>query len=58
MRAITIVVSLVLVLGVSLPAPTLAAKRCLGAEATIVGTKGDDVIHGTPGPDVILGLGG
>lgn len=58
MRAITIAISLVLVLGVSLPAPTLATKRCLGSKTTIVGTKGDDVIHGTPGPDVIRGNGG
>lgn len=31
---------------------------CRGVKATIVGTKGDDIIRGTPGPDVIHGLGG
>jgi Ca2+-binding RTX toxin-like protein len=31
---------------------------CYGLPATIVGTKGKDVIYGTNGPDVIAGLGG
>jgi hypothetical protein len=31
---------------------------CNGLPATIVGTTGDDVIHGTNGADVIVGLGG
>jgi hypothetical protein len=31
---------------------------CGGADATIVGTDGDDVLTGTTGPDVIVGLGG
>ena len=34
------------------------APRCLGAEATIVVTGGNDVLKGTSGPDVILGLAG
>jgi Ca2+-binding RTX toxin-like protein len=32
--------------------------RCHGRQATIVGTEGDDVIHGTPARDVIWGGGG
>ncbi|HEY1855250.1 MAG TPA: calcium-binding protein [Solirubrobacterales bacterium] len=32
--------------------------RCHGRKATIVGTRGDDVIHGTDKPDVIVALGG
>ena len=36
------------------PAPT----TCLGVEATIVGSPGDDVLNGTPGADVIVGLAG
>ncbi len=31
---------------------------CLGRQATIVGTAGDDTITGTPGDDVIAGQGG
>ncbi|MBS1879754.1 MAG: hypothetical protein JST31_09590 [Actinobacteria bacterium] len=34
------------------------APRCHGKKATIVGTSGDDVIHGTDKPDVIVALGG
>ena len=36
----------------------VAAPRCLGRVATIVGTGGDDRIVGTRGPDVIVGRGG
>lgn len=36
----------------------VAAPRCLGLKATIVGTPGPDALKGTPGPDVIAGLGG
>jgi uncharacterized protein len=32
--------------------------QCNGLPATIVGTPGDDIIHGTNGNDVIVGLGG
>lgn len=39
-------------------AAAAAAPRCFGAEATIVGTSGDDVLIGTPGPDVIVARGG
>jgi Subtilase family/RTX calcium-binding nonapeptide repeat (4 copies) len=37
---------------------TLELGPCAGRRATIVGTRGKDVLRGTPGPDVILGLGG
>ncbi len=33
-------------------------ERCLGRDATIVGTSGDDRLHGTPHADVIVGMGG
>ncbi|MCP3975547.1 MAG: hypothetical protein GY720_13765, partial [bacterium] len=32
--------------------------KCEGANATLVGTVGDDVLEGTAGDDVIVGLGG
>ena len=32
--------------------------RCAGVLATIVGTSGNDALHGTPGPDVIAGRDG
>jgi Ca2+-binding RTX toxin-like protein len=35
-----------------------AGARCFGRAATIVGTRGDDLIVGTAGDDVIDGLGG
>jgi hypothetical protein len=34
------------------------APTCFGEEATIVGTRGDDRIEGTRGPDVIVARGG
>jgi Ca2+-binding RTX toxin-like protein len=39
-------------------AAAAARPHCFGKVATIVGTKGADVIHGTPGADVIAGNGG
>ncbi|HEY7004597.1 MAG TPA: calcium-binding protein [Gaiellaceae bacterium] len=39
-------------------AGTAAAHTCFDVQATIVGTKHDDRIHGTSGRDVIVGLGG
>ena len=38
--------------------PPVAAVRCAGLKATIVGTAGPDRLKGTPGADVIAGLGG
>lgn len=35
-----------------------AGPRCAGRSATIVGTPGDDNLHGTGGRDVVNGLGG
>jgi parallel beta-helix repeat protein len=40
------------------PPPSPPLPTCLGLEATIVGTEGDDVLMGTAGDDVIVGLGG
>lgn len=45
------------------PTPTsaqlpLLGPKCLGADATIVGTDGDDTLTGTPDADVIVGLQG
>ena len=35
-----------------------ARVRCAGLVATIIGTRGNDVLTGTPGHDIIAGLGG
>jgi Ca2+-binding RTX toxin-like protein len=40
------------------PAAEGSALRCLGRDATIVGTKQADLLIGTPDRDVIVGLGG
>jgi uncharacterized delta-60 repeat protein len=40
------------------PQPPPSAPRCLGQEASIVGTEARDVLRGTKGRDVIVGLGG
>jgi Ca2+-binding RTX toxin-like protein len=42
----------------AMPAASTGRPRCLGAPATIVGTRADDGLEGTNGPDVIVGLGG
>ena len=34
-----------------------AAPMCMGKRATVVGSSGFDLINGTNGPDVIVGLG-
>ena len=51
-----------LLLGVMALAPgssaSAAAPQCQGRPATLVGTLGDDILQGTPGPDVIVGLAG
>src|SRR3954468_24647706 len=64
-RAGAIVLSTVLGLwGATSVTPFAAVARagteppCHGAAPTLVGTDGDDQIHGTDGPDVILALGG
>jgi Ca2+-binding RTX toxin-like protein len=60
MRAITIVLALVGSAAVALPVAPAAAgfTLCDGKVATVVGTTGPDVLHGTPEDDVIAGLGG
>ena len=53
---IALVVAIIRVL---IPAePALAAPSCFGKQATQVGTKDNDRIHGTPKTDVIVGLDG
>jgi hypothetical protein len=48
-----------LALGLGLPATAEAQPvTCGGLTATIVGTFGDDILDGTPLPDVIAGLSG
>lgn len=39
-------------------AASAATPKCFGQKATIVGTRGDDVIKGTPRADVIVARGG
>ena len=48
------------ILGASIPAigASTGTAMCGGKAATITGTSGNDVIDGTSGPDVIVGLGG
>jgi Ca2+-binding RTX toxin-like protein len=41
-----------------LSGPGAATSTCKGAQATIVGTSGNDVRSGTPGRDVMAGLAG
>lgn len=56
---LAILISVSIVGGVIAGAPTaMAAPKCFGEPATIVGTPGKDTIKGTSGPDVIVGLGG
>lgn len=40
------------------PSEGAAAYTCRGRVATIVGNASANELHGTPGPDVIVGLGG
>ncbi|MDQ3940562.1 MAG: hypothetical protein M3238_04335, partial [Actinomycetota bacterium] len=58
MRRFSAASGVVLVFPLFLQIPAAAAPTCLGRPATIVGTKGHDVLRGTDGPDVITGLGG
>jgi Ca2+-binding RTX toxin-like protein len=50
----------VAIVATAIPCAGAAAKapRCFGKPATIVGTKDDDKLYGTPRPDVIVGLAG
>jgi hypothetical protein len=43
---------------VTLIPPASAAPSCFGHAATKVGTRRDDRLRGTEGPDVIVGLAG
>jgi RTX calcium-binding nonapeptide repeat (4 copies) len=54
MRATIVAGAIILLLGMTQAAPTLAAPSCDGHRATIVGTAGDDTITGTAGDDVIV----
>ena len=47
-----------LLLTASMPSASAAKPKCLGVEATHVGTKGKDTLRGTPGDDVFVGRGG
>jgi Ca2+-binding RTX toxin-like protein len=55
-------ITLALLTGATVVVPMTAAQAaptlCDGKIATIVGTSGPDVLHGTPERDVIAGLGG
>jgi Ca2+-binding RTX toxin-like protein len=51
-------VALVYVSGLATTTSAASEHRCLGRVATIVGTPSDDYMHGTPAPDVFVGLGG
>jgi Ca2+-binding RTX toxin-like protein len=57
---VTFTFALVTVLATVVPAVAARAATvtCDGVRATIVGTSGSDVIHGTSGRDVIAGLNG
>jgi Ca2+-binding RTX toxin-like protein len=57
-RPWSLVSALLVVVVAMLASPAIAAPRCLGRVATIVGTSGDDELVGTAGPDVIVGRGG
>ena len=54
--AVTFLLASAVVAGV---APARAAgDKCFGEKATVVGTRNDDVLHGTDEADVIVGRGG
>jgi len=53
MRRLTILVVAVACVAALAPAADAARPRCAGRVATIVGTRGDDVLYGTKRADVI-----
>ena len=53
--AATLALCAVFVTSIAAAAPDEEDPRCHGRQAKIVGTDGDDVIHGTPSRDVIWG---
>ena len=58
-RGAAVVPALLVAAGMWLgPAARAADPTCYGEVATVVGTPGDDVLHGTKNADVIAGLGG
>ena len=48
----------IIIFSVAYTANAQEIPMCNGLPATIVGTNGNEVIHGTDGDDVIVGLGG
>jgi Ca2+-binding RTX toxin-like protein len=58
LRILTLVSVAMVVGGISIPTASAAPPRCFGADATIVGTDGADLLVGTPRRDVIVGRGG
>jgi Ca2+-binding RTX toxin-like protein len=57
-KAVVIAVWLAASAGVAQARPAAASTTCLGQNATLLGTTGDDVIVGTPGNDIIQGQEG
>ncbi len=58
-RGAGLLASLALLTGAWLvPSAYAVEPTCYGEAATVVGTPGDDVLHGTKNADVIAGLGG
>ena len=55
-----LILSMVATLLLAVPSTTHAsqAATCMGFEATIQGSSGNDTLEGTPGDDVIIGLAG
>jgi Ca2+-binding RTX toxin-like protein len=58
LRRIAFVVSALVLAPIFDSVAVAQGRLCFAREATITATEGADVLHGTPGNDVILGLGG